>query len=99
MPGMSDWYADRSRRSSRSDAGVGLGEIRMEPERRDLIAVLEKLKKKHGRAPSYGQLWLAAANGKIPARRVGRTWDVDDADLPVVAEHFGLTASVPTSAA
>jgi hypothetical protein len=66
---------------------------------RDLISLREKLQQKYGRSPSYGQLWLAAANGKIPARRVGRTWDVDDADLPVVAEHFGLTASVPTSAA
>jgi hypothetical protein len=71
----------------------------MKPERRDLIAVLEKLKKRYGAAPSYGRLWLAAANGRIPARRVGRTWEVDDADLPIVAEFFGLTTSAPTSAA
>jgi hypothetical protein len=70
----------------------------MVEHKRDLIAVLEKLKKRYGRSPSYGQLWLAAANGRIPARRVGRTWDVDDADLSVVAAHFGLTL-VPTGAA
>jgi hypothetical protein len=66
--------------------------------KRDLIAVREKLQQNYGRSPSYGQIWLAAANGKIPARRVGRTWEVDDADLPAVAAHFGLIL-VPTSAA
>jgi hypothetical protein len=70
----------------------------MKPERRDLIAVLEKLKKRYGAAPSYGRLWLAAANGRIPARRVGRTWEVDDADLPAVAAHFGLTPVPPRAA-
>jgi hypothetical protein len=70
----------------------------MVERKRDLIAVREKLQQKCGRSPSYGQLWLAAANGRIPARRVGRTWDVDDADLPAVAAYFGLTL-VPTSAA
>ena len=67
--------------------------------KRDLIAVREKLQQRYGEAPSYGRLWLAAANGRIPARRVGRTWEVDDADLPVVAAHFGLKPSVPTSVA
>ena len=70
----------------------------MVERKRDLIAVREQLQQKCGRSPSYGQLWLAAANGRIPARRVGRTWDVDDADLPAVAAYFGLTL-VPTSAA
>jgi hypothetical protein len=72
----------------------------MIPEpKRDLIALREKLHQKYGRSPSYGQLWLAAANGKIPARRVGRTWNVDDADEPCVAEYFGLTPATPTGAA
>jgi hypothetical protein len=67
--------------------------------KRDLIAVREKLEHKYGRSPSYAQIWTAAANGRIPARRIGRTWEVDDADLPIVAEFFGLTTSAPTSAA
>jgi len=66
---------------------------------RDLVSVVGKLQKKHGRSPTYSQLWLAAANVRIPAKREGRTWQVDDADLPVVAEYFGLTTSAPTSAA
>jgi hypothetical protein len=70
----------------------------MVERKRDLIAVREKLQQKYGRSPSYAQIWTAAANGRIPARRIGRTWEVDDADLPVVAAHFGLTRT-PTSAA
>jgi hypothetical protein len=66
--------------------------------KRDLIATRQKLQQTYGQAPTYSQLWVAVANGKVPARRIGRTWEVDDADLPVVAEHFGLIP-VPTSAA
>jgi hypothetical protein len=69
----------------------------LEPKR-DLIAVREKLQQKCGRSPSYAQIWTAAANRRIPARRIGRTWEVADTDLPVVAAYFGLTL-VPTSAA
>jgi hypothetical protein len=65
----------------------------------DLIAVREKLQQTYGEAPSYAQIWLAAANGRIPARRVGRTWQVDDADLAIVAKHFGLKAPAPASVA
>jgi hypothetical protein len=70
----------------------------MVERKRDLIAVREKLQQQYDRAPSYGQLWTAAANGRIPARRVGRTWEVADDDLVTVAAHFGLTL-VPPSAA
>jgi hypothetical protein len=70
----------------------------LEPKR-DLIAVREKLAQRYGRAPSYSQLWVAAANGRIPARRVGRGWVIADDDLAAVAEHFRLKPLVPTSAA
>jgi hypothetical protein len=63
----------------------------------DLIAAREVLQEQHGAAPSYQRLWGAAASGRIPARRVGRSWRVRTADLPAIAEHFGLSAS-PTAA-
>jgi hypothetical protein len=37
-------------------------------------------------------------NGKFPARRTGRSWTVDEQDLPLVAAYFGLTR-VPTNVA
>jgi hypothetical protein len=67
--------------------------------RPDLVTLRLKLQERYGRAPSYAKLWSCAVNGKIPAYRVGRSWNVDDADVPRVAEYFGLTTSAPTSAA
>jgi hypothetical protein len=65
----------------------------------DLIELRGALERQYGIAPSYSQIWLACANGKLPARREGRGWRVNRADLPLVAEHFGLTTSAPTNAA
>jgi hypothetical protein len=57
----------------------------------DLISTLERLRARHGRAPSYQRLWGAAASGRVPAWREGRGWRVRAADLPALATHFGLT--------
>ena len=69
-----------------------------ETDKCDLIATRQKLQQKYGQAPTYTQLWIAVANGRIPGRRVGRGWVVLDADLPAVAKHFGLIL-VPTTVA
>jgi hypothetical protein len=71
----------------------------LDAPRRDLVTLRLQLQERYGNAPSYAKLWSCAVNGKIPARRVGRSWTVDDADVPLVAEFFGLKPSVPTSAA
>ena len=61
----------------------------------DLISALQE---QRGAAPSYQRLWGAAASGRIPARRVGRGWRIRIADLPLIAGHFGFTASALKSA-
>jgi hypothetical protein len=52
------------------------------------------------RAPSYRSLYVAALDAKIPAEQQpnGR-WDVDDADVPQIAEAFGLSVTSPAVAA
>jgi hypothetical protein len=64
----------------------------------DLITLREDLERRYGVAPSYSQLWLAVVNGKIPARREGRIWRVNRADLPTVATYFELTPAAPGAA-
>ena len=58
----------------------------------DTIDALARLQKRYGRSPSYARFWQAAAGGCIPARRLGRKWEVLEADLPTIARYFGLTA-------
>jgi hypothetical protein len=70
----------------------------MPPTEIDIITTIASLQQKCGSSPSYGQLWGAAASGRIPARRVGRGWRIRIADLPLIAGHFGLTASALKSA-
>jgi hypothetical protein len=65
----------------------------------DLIATCATLQREYGRAPSYQQLWGAAASGRIPARREGREWRIQRDDLPVIAAHFGLRAAPTRPAA
>jgi hypothetical protein len=64
----------------------------------DLIALRDALERRYGIAPSYSQIWLAVANGKIPARREGRGWRVNQTDLPAVAVYFELTPAAPDAA-
>jgi hypothetical protein len=64
----------------------------------DLIALRADLERRYGVAPSYSQIWLAVANGRIPARRVGRIWQVNRADVPIIAAHFELTPAAPDAA-
>jgi hypothetical protein len=56
-----------------------------------LPGITKPLKDMYGDTPSYSRLWMAAASGRIPAERLptGR-WLVRVADLPAIAEHFGL---------
>jgi hypothetical protein len=66
----------------------------------DLITLRERLQKKHGRkAPTYNRLWRAAANGYFPAHRVGRVWQVREADIPLVEAFYELTAPATPHAA
>jgi hypothetical protein len=52
------------------------------------------------RAPSYRSLYVAALDGKIPAeQQVNGRWDVAAADLPHIAEAFGLSTTSPAVAA
>jgi len=45
------------------------------------------------RAPTYRSLYVAALDGKIPAeQQTNGRWDVADADMPHIAEVFGLTS-------
>jgi hypothetical protein len=71
----------------------------LDAPRRDLVTLRLQLQERYGNAPSYAKLWSCAVNGKIPAYRIGRSWTVDEADVPRVAEFFGLTTSAPTGAA
>ncbi len=52
------------------------------------------------RSPSYRAVYLAALDQKIPAERQenGR-WDVAEADMPLIAEAFGLSVTSPAIAA
>ncbi len=45
----------------------------------------------YGRAPNYTKQWRAVNSVQIPAERVGRTFMIAEADLPKIAEYFGLT--------
>ncbi len=51
----------------------------------ELVEVPAELRRTHGLAVSYQRLWAAAVNGIIPARRVGRRWNVRRGDLPRIA--------------
>jgi hypothetical protein len=62
-----------------------------EPGLLDFIAASAALRAQYGRAPTYANLWNAAASGLIPATRTGRFWRIAVADLPAVASYFGLT--------
>ena len=64
----------------------------------DPIAVLAELNKRYGRSPTYQQLWQAAVAGRVPARRVGRYWQFQMADVPTVALAMGLISSSDTAA-
>jgi hypothetical protein len=71
----------------------------MTPEPKlDLIGLREELERQYGVGPSYSQLWFAAANGRIPARREGRSWRVSTTDLPTIAEYFQLASAAPDAA-
>ena len=64
----------------------------------DPITVLAELNRRYGRSPTYQQLWQAAAAGRVPARRVGRYWQFQLADVPAVALAMGLISSSDTAA-
>jgi hypothetical protein len=46
--------------------------------------------------PSYASLYRAVLDGRLPAVRNSRSWEVDEADLPEVARTLGL-APAPTA--
>jgi hypothetical protein len=70
----------------------------LDARRRDLVTLRLQLQERYGSAPTYAKLWSCAVNGRIPARRLGRSWTVDEQDLPLVAAYFGLTR-IPTNVA
>jgi hypothetical protein len=43
-----------------------------------------------GQAPSYHQLWQAAASNRIPTVTIGRCRFIRDEDQAAVARYFGL---------
>jgi hypothetical protein len=59
----------------------------------DLITAIVRLRERYGRAPSYATMWTAVASNRVPAWRQGRGWRIREADLPLVAAHFGLAGS------
>jgi hypothetical protein len=59
----------------------------------DIITTIGRLRERYGQAPSYAEVWAAVASSRVPARRQGRGWRIREADLPVVAAHFGLVRS------
>ena len=57
----------------------------------DLISVTRWLYQLYGEAgPSYHAVWQAAASGRIPGYRLGRSWRIREADLIQVAAYFNL---------
>jgi hypothetical protein len=59
----------------------------------DIITAIVLLLERYGQAPSYARMWAALASSRVPARRQGRGWRIREADLPIVAAHFGLVHS------
>lgn len=48
--------------------------------------------------PTYPCCYRIVLNGTIPAEKIGREWQVADADLPTVERVLGLTSMQPASA-
>jgi hypothetical protein len=44
-----------------------------------------------GRPPTHPAVYAAAVNGRIPATWERGRWYIDPADLPQIAEVFGMT--------
>ena len=56
-----------------------------------IVDLMQELRRRCGRAPTYSQVWNAIARGEIPAERVNSRWRVQRADLPRVEAALGLT--------
>ena len=57
-----------------------------------LYEAVAELRALHGTAPTYHRLWLGIVNGRVRGHRCGREWRIRRADLPAVADAFGLTS-------
>jgi hypothetical protein len=59
----------------------------------DLIDLLEELRDRYGKCPSYPRVWRGAVGGSIPAFRArdGR-WRVKITDLEAIARTYKLAA-------
>jgi hypothetical protein len=51
------------------------------------------------RVPSYAELWRGCAEGRVPARRLSRGWQIARADRERAALALGLRRRQPTVAA
>lgn len=56
----------------------------------DIPDAVRELRINHGVAVRYAPFWQAAVEGRIPATRVGKRWQVRRADLPAIAEVLGV---------
>ena len=46
-----------------------------------------------GQPPSYRRVYVAILNYNLPAEQENGRWNISRADLPLYAEHFGMTTA------
>ena len=62
-----------------------------------LTETAKRLKARYGKAVGYSRIYRAVLAGELDARREpgSRFWTLDEEQLPVVAEMFGLIEQPP----
>jgi len=61
------------------------------PDTIPLVEIASILIANYGSSPSYDRLYKAVLGGCIRATRPGRSYHVDRAEIPAIAQHFRLS--------